>query len=183
VKGRELHIARSDGTEIRKLAAPTGSSPYWVRWSPDGSRVRFSVDDASLWEAPIDGSRAYPHLPGWDTSSPACCGTWTPDGKYFVLQASRNGTANVWVLREKVGLFRRAERGPFQLTNGPLSTSWPTPSTDGKRLFVDGRQDRNEFLRYDLKSRQLVPEFNAEGAISGYYIDQNYVYQGFVRIP
>jgi len=48
VEGRELHIARSDGTEIRKLATPTGSSPYWARWSPDGSRVRFSVDESRL---------------------------------------------------------------------------------------------------------------------------------------
>ena len=72
--------------------------------------------------------------------------------------------ANVWALREKTGWFQRAKRRPFQLTNGPLQTTWPVPSTDGKRLFINGSQYRNEFLRYDLKSGQLVPEF---GGISG----------------
>jgi len=93
----ELHIARSDGTEVRKLATFSGE-PFWMRWAPDGSRVRFSVDPrgaSSLWEARIDGNRAYPPLPGWDPSSPTCCGNWTPDGKYFVFEADVKGIANV----------------------------------------------------------------------------------------
>ncbi len=82
------------------------------------------------------------------------------DGKYFVFQVGARGTANVWALREKAGWFQRAVRGPFQLTNGPLQARWPVPSADGKRLFINGRQDRYEFLRYDLKSGQLVPAFD-----------------------
>ena len=169
-RDKELHIARSDGTEVRKLATVAGQ-PYFVRWSPDGSRVRFTVNPGvgvadSLWEARIDGNRAYPLLPGWNPKSDVCCGNWTPDGKYFVFQASGKENVNVWALREKVGLFQRAGRGPFQLTNGPLAAGWPVPSADGKRLFIDGylAQARSEFLRYDLKSGQLVPEF---GGISG----------------
>ena len=158
----ELRIARSDGTEVRKLATLAGE-PYFVRWSPDGSRARLTVVTGgvqSLWEARIDGDRAYPLLPGSNLSSYVCCGDWTPDGKYFVFQVSKNGATDVWALRENAGLFRRAERGPFQLTNGPLAARWPIPSIDGKRLFIDGRQRvRNEFLRYDLKSGQFVPAF------------------------
>ena len=158
-RGRELHIARSDGTDVRKLATVAGD-PFLVRWSPDGSRVRFTVNPggagtSSLWEARIDGNRAYPLLPGWNPSSSVCCGNWTPDGRYFVFQAG----ANVWALREKAGLFQRAGRGPFQLTNGPLAMSIPAPSIDGKSLFTDGRQARTEFFRYDLKSSQLVLAF------------------------
>jgi Tol biopolymer transport system component len=164
-RGGELHIARSDGTEVRKLATLPGT--LWaVHWSPDGSRVRFSVvvgGANSLWEARIDGNRAYPLLPGWNASY-ACCGNWTPDGKYFVFQAGVNGSFNIWALREKVGWFQRGERGPFQLTNSPLPMVWPVPSSDGKRLFVDVFQGRSEFLRYDLKSGQLVPAF---GGVSG----------------
>ena len=94
-KDGELHIGRSDGTEVRKLATFSGA-PFWVRWSPDGSRVRFSVDPgvgaaASLWEAPIEGNRAYPLLPGWNPKSDVCCGNWTPDGKYFVFTAQASG--------------------------------------------------------------------------------------------
>ncbi len=167
-----LQVASRDGTGVRKLATIAGS-PYWVRWSPDGTTVRFSqtagyflteisqlTQTSSLWEVRIDGNHAYPALPGWSPSSSACCGNWTPDGKYFVFQASGKGIVNVWALREKVGLLQRAERGPFQLTNGPLIATSPVSSADGKRLFIDGHQRRNEFLRYDLKTGQFVPEFN-----------------------
>jgi serine/threonine protein kinase/Tol biopolymer transport system component len=173
----ELHIAHSDGTEVRKLATLAGA-PFFVRWSPDGSRVRLSImagAKTSLWEARVDGNRAYPLLPGWNPSSSACCGNWTPNGKYFVFLTSEKvprgaewkaalGIVRLWALREKVALFEWAKRGPFQLTNGPLAVFFPSPSADGKRLFVGGYQARNEFLRYDLKSGQLLPKF---GEISG----------------
>jgi serine/threonine protein kinase len=134
-KDQELHIATNDGTEVRKLATFSGVI-YALHWSPDGSTVRFSVDPGagapgSLWEAPIDGNRAYPLLPGWKTATYTCCGTWTPDGKYFVFQAGVNGMTNVWALREKVAWFQRAERGPFQLTNSPLEMLHPVSSPDG----------------------------------------------------
>ncbi|MGA7410798.1 MAG: protein kinase [Bryobacteraceae bacterium] len=162
-RDNELHIARSDGTEVRRLATLAGY-PTFVRWSPDGSTVRLTVASGGhsyLWEARIDGNRAYPLLPGWNGSSPTCCGNWTPDGKYFVFQSGGRVTLNgsIWALREKAGWFRRTDRGPFQLTNGPLRAHWPVPSVDGKRLFIDGYQPRNEFLRYDLKSGQFAPEF------------------------
>jgi Tol biopolymer transport system component len=41
----ELHLARSDGTEVRKLATFAGY-PFLVRWSPDGQRLRLSVSSA-----------------------------------------------------------------------------------------------------------------------------------------
>ena len=167
-RDRELHLARSDGTEVRKLATVPGA-PFWVRWSPDGSRVRFSVDPGgpfypSLWEARIDGNRAYPLLPGWNLPRSGAYGSWTPDSKYFVFDAEAKGNLNVWALRENAGWLQRGERGPLQLTNGPLDIFWPVPSADGKRLFVVGAQGRNEFLRYDLKSGQLAPAF---GGLSG----------------
>jgi hypothetical protein len=34
VRSNELHLARSDGTEVRKLATVDGY-PFFVRWSPD----------------------------------------------------------------------------------------------------------------------------------------------------
>jgi Tol biopolymer transport system component len=37
---------------------------------------------------------------------------------------------------------------------------WPNPSTDGRRLFVGAYLNRSEFLRYDLKSGQLVHAFD-----------------------
>jgi Tol biopolymer transport system component len=154
----ELHLARSDGTEVRKLAKFAGY-PFFVRWSPDGRRLRLSVSGAedtaaSLWEVSVDDGHVSPVLPGWDPSWYNCCGTWTADGKYFVFQSR----SNVWALREKAGFLRRAAQQPVQLTTGPMASYWPLPSRDGKRLFIAGYLARNEFLRYDLQSRRLVPD-------------------------
>ena len=74
----ELHLARSDGSEVRKLATFAGQ-PFFVRWSPDGHRLRLSVSDAgdtaaSLWEVSVDDGHVQRLLPGWDPSWYNCCG-------------------------------------------------------------------------------------------------------------
>jgi Tol biopolymer transport system component len=158
VRDKELHLARSDGAEVRKLAT-LASAPFFVRWAPDGRSLRFSASDgtrtgSTLWSVSIDDGRVQHLLPGWNPSWYTCCGNWTPDGKYFVFQSR----LNIWALREKAGYFRRASREPVQLTTGPIQAYWPLPSLDGKRLFIAGYQDRNEFLRYDLRSDRFVPE-------------------------
>jgi serine/threonine protein kinase/Tol biopolymer transport system component len=160
-RGNELHLAGSDGTELRKLASVAGT-PFFVRWSPDGRKLRFSVsssgtnDTASaLWEVSVDDGQMRPLFPGWDPSWYTCCGAWTPDARYFVFQSR----GNLWALREKAGFLQRAGRKPVQLTTtGSLAPYWPLPSLDGKRLFVSSYLGHAEFLRYDLKSKQYVPE-------------------------
>ena len=154
----ELHLARSDGTEVRKLATFAGL-PFFVRWSPDGHVLRLSVSipgypRSSLWEVSIGDGRVRRLLPGWNPSEYACCGNWTPDGKYYVFQSG----SNIWALRERAGFLRRANREPVQLTAGPMTAYWPLPSLDGKRVFIAGLQPRNEFLRYDVQSRRFAPE-------------------------
>ena len=41
-RGEELYVAGSDGSEPRTLATTPGRA-FWVRWSPDGARLRFTV--------------------------------------------------------------------------------------------------------------------------------------------
>jgi Tol biopolymer transport system component len=48
-------------------------------------------------------------------------------------------------------------REPIRITAGPLDYSAPLASRDGRKLFVIGRQSREELVRYDLKSRTFVP--------------------------
>jgi Tol biopolymer transport system component len=103
--------------------------------------------------------------PGWSPSPSECCGNWTPDGKYFVFQAVRDGTANVWALREYSGPFLPTAHEPMQLTTGPMNVGAPVPSRDGKKLFVQGWQPRGELVRYDRKSGQLVPYLSGISAM------------------
>jgi Tol biopolymer transport system component/DNA-binding winged helix-turn-helix (wHTH) protein len=157
----DLYTARSDGSEPRKLASVPNIGG-WIRWSPDGRILRFSVyDDGtgadSLWEVSADGTNLHPLLPGWSKPYSECCGDWTPDGKYFLFQAQRDGMTSIWAMREKGDLFRKPNRQPVQLTAGPMSFFAPLPSTDSKKLFVVGVQARGELVRYDAKSDEFVP--------------------------
>ncbi len=162
--GHDLLVARNDGTEIHKLATFPGS-PFAPRWSPDGSKVRFSFyspklvpPGPALWEVSIDGSNPHPLLPGWNTPAQGatrwhCCGNWMRDGKYFVFHSGQNGhPSNIWAIREKTGLMDRASSQPVQLTTGPMDTFHAAPSSDGKRLFALGWMRRAELVRYDLTS-------------------------------
>jgi len=167
-RGDELHLARSDGTGDRKLATFAGY-PFFVRWSPNGHVLRLSVSTgsdtaSSLWEVTVENGQVRSLLPGWNQSWYTCCGNWTPDGKYFVFQSR----SNIWALREKAGFLQRARREPIQLTAGPMAMYWPLPSPDGKRLFIAGYQPRNEFLRYDVQSRQYSPVL---AGVSGDYLE------------
>ena len=162
-----LYIAKADGSESRKIA----TTPRLVvrpRWSPDGSVLRFTqintdYRSGSLWEVSVDGSNLHPVFPGND-SRDECCGVWTPDGKYFLYQSTRDGMTNIWAIREGKGLLRTARPQPVQLTVGPLAFMGPTLSPDGKRLFAVGVQNRGELMRYDPKSRQFVSYLSGRSA-------------------
>lgn len=158
---RALYVAKSDGTDSRQLVKVNGT-PSWMRWSPDGRLLRFTVTDlqtntTSLWEVRDDGSGLHPLLPGWNNSPAECCGSWTRDGRYFVFQSTRNFRSDIWTIREKPGVLQKPESTPVQLTSGPLSFKGPQPSYDGRKLFAIGVQRRGELQRYDTRSKQFMP--------------------------
>ena len=129
----------------------------WPRFSPDGKRLRFTVEDSStsssaLWEARADGSGAHLLLPGWNKPSIECCGEWSRDGRFYVFQTGRFADSNIWVVED--GLFGLSR--PVQLTAGPLSFASPLPSPDGKSIFVVGTQLRSEASRVELSTGKLT---------------------------
>jgi eukaryotic-like serine/threonine-protein kinase len=173
VQGNSLYRAKIDGTESRKIAsvAPNGT-PFWPRWSPDGSRLRFSVwtqNGTSLWEVRADGKNLHPLLSGWNNPPAECCASWTPDGKYFLFQSERGRTINVWAIREGGSAFHKVNREPVQLTSGPTSTFSPLPSIDGKKLFVQTAQLRGELVRYDTAFHQFTPYLSGISATGPSY--------------
>ena len=170
-KGSNLNLARSDGSGAHTILTVNGT-PSWIRWSPDAKKLRFTVADTktgsqSLWEAGADGSDPHPLLPGWNNPPSECCGSWTPDARYFVFQSTQRGRSDVWAIREKGVLSGKPNQAPVHLTVGPMDFLGPVPSKDGKKLFVMGLQPRGELVRYDLKSQQFMPfmsGISAEGA-------------------
>ncbi len=114
---------------------------------------------SSLWEISAEGTRPHPLLqPEWKQSNHGteCCGNWTPDGRYFVFQSTRNGRTDLWAYSQTKDWWRKASTGPVQLTAGPMSLSLPLPSKDGRKLFALGAQKRGELVEYDSKSGQFV---------------------------
>ena len=148
-RGHELFLAKSDGSESRRLATVPGI-PVWPRWSPDGRLLRFTIVDSmtfskALWQVSSDGSNLRPLLPGWNNPPAECCGNFTRDGKYYVFESYRGRMTAIWAIRENAGIFSKpAPR--VQLTAGPLPTYAPVPSRNGRVLFVIGAEPRGELV-------------------------------------
>jgi Tol biopolymer transport system component/DNA-binding winged helix-turn-helix (wHTH) protein len=160
-KDLDIYVANDDGTQQRKLLTASGF-PFFVRYSPDGRRIRFSVADKftssfSLWEARSDGTGLRELLPGWNDPPQECCGLWTPDGRYFVFVSQREGSRKIWALPDSPSFWPGRSAAPVQLTTEPLNFFEAVPSRDGKQLFVLGAQPRAELVRYDAKSAAFVP--------------------------
>ena len=91
--GNKLVIAHlQDGTS-RPFATVPGRA-FWLRWSPDGKRLRFTIFDPiahtqSLWELTADNHVPLPLLRGWNEPASECCGVWTADGSSFIFQSVR----------------------------------------------------------------------------------------------
>jgi eukaryotic-like serine/threonine-protein kinase len=160
-RDHDLFLVSKDGTGSQKIKTVDGR-PYWIRWSPDEKTLRFSLLDQktnsnSLWQISVDGTDLHSLLPGWNGQQQACCGNWTPDGKYFLFASQRADKQDIWVIREATGLFSRRRSEPMRLTSGPINFTAPLPSQDGKKIFVEGFKARGELQRFDLASKQFVP--------------------------
>ena len=168
-KGSDIFLANADGTDARKLITVSGR-PWSIRFSPDGARLRFTLEtpetnSSSIWEVQADGSGLHALLPDWRNPRSACCGVWSADGRYYFFASGTPDSFNIWAMREHVGLFHRALSKPFQLTNGPMSLGLPFPSRDGKKLFAGGSLPRGELAVYDMKSHQFLPFLSGISAI------------------
>ena len=156
-----VYLANADGSNARKLF-DTGGAPYAFRYSPDGKTVVFSVWErgirsSSLWEMHADGSGLHQLLPGWNHPVNECCANWSPDGKYLVFQATREGVSGVWALRVAGDPWRKVDYAPVRLTQGTTGAMTPLVSRDGRRVFFLQVTRRGELMRYDLKTHSFAP--------------------------
>jgi Tol biopolymer transport system component/DNA-binding winged helix-turn-helix (wHTH) protein len=138
--GNDLVIVDPDGSVARKLVTVPGPA-FWLHWSPDGRRLRFTLRDPArqtteIWEVAVDGRDLHPLLKGWNQPASECCGSWTPDGEEFVFQASHGGHSQIWALREKPWYGR--DSLPHQITNGPLEYEAPSTVPGSHRIHFIG---------------------------------------------
>jgi eukaryotic-like serine/threonine-protein kinase len=161
IKGSDLYLANADGTAPHLLVSAQGAA-FAPMFSPDGSRIRFSVlgqaNTNSLWEVRADGSNLHQLLAGWHTPPNECCGRWTQDGRYYVFESAAGPQANnIFAVPDSASIFRKTSLTPTQLTTGPLLYFTALPDISGRKLFVQGIQPRAELVRYDPTAKQFVP--------------------------
>jgi Tol biopolymer transport system component/DNA-binding winged helix-turn-helix (wHTH) protein len=155
----QLWIASRDGTAEHVLATARGNV-FHPRWSPDGQRIRFTVEgpqsDLSIWEVNGDGSNLHALDFHWSGAPSESLGEWTADGRFYVFSSRREGISNLWAIEEQADWLHRIRREPVQLTSGPMNYSRPLPSRDGTRIFALGSQAAGELLRYDAARKDFV---------------------------
>ena len=190
VKESSLYLANADGTQVHELTSVNGSL-FYPRFSPDGRRIRFSVNDAgqtssSIWEIQSDGSGLHALFPGWHNPAAECCGTWTADGRYYIFQVTQTRPSNVtnlWALAEPAGRFeRKPSDKPVQLTHGPTSFANAMPDPNGKKIWALGVQPAGEFVKYDPRTKQFSPIVQG---VSGTDLDfsRDGLWVAYVAIP
>jgi Tol biopolymer transport system component/DNA-binding winged helix-turn-helix (wHTH) protein len=152
--GSALYTFRlSDNTSA--LYAKIPGRAFWMRWSPDGKRLRFTIVDpishsGSLWELPQGGSEAKPLLRGWHGLATECCGVWAADGKSFIFQSYQEGATNLWRLAGSSTEY------PEQLTDGPLEYMSPVATRSGDGIYFLGKNTQTNNERYEVKTHTFV---------------------------
>ncbi len=158
-EGRSLYTALADGSEVHEIAR-LKDVPYWPRWSPDGRRIRFSTNTwgqgMTLWEIRANGQELHPLFPHEAWAKEACCGDWSPDGRYYVFVVEDARQSSLWAVRD-MRKWWQADK-PIQLAEGPVDF-WRAPlvAPDGKHIFALGEHARGELLKYNPKSQEFRP--------------------------
>jgi Tol biopolymer transport system component/DNA-binding winged helix-turn-helix (wHTH) protein len=146
---------------------------FWLRWSPDGKLLRFTLFDpvthaAALWEMESGSHTPRPVKLATSEHLSACCGVWLPGSDEFVFQANDN----LWELK---GLGRQAKL--IQLTNGPLRSLSPVAARSGHRIFFVGLEAPSGLQQLDPNRHEFrsAPAFLADANRIEYSRDGQWV--------
>lgn len=161
VKGSSLNVANADGSDAHPVYQANGS-PFSARFSPDAARIRFSLTDSdvgttSLWEVAADGSNPHVLLADWPYKGNVCCGSWTPDGRYYIFQATVTLPNSTSVVTTLWALPETDNGAPISLTSGPISFGNPVVARDGKSLWSIGVRPDVEVVKYLSAKQKFVP--------------------------
>ncbi len=155
----DLYVANADMSDERKIFSTDAMSLYWLRFSPDGTRIRFTVFidhfAGSIWEYSLERDEAYPILPDW-IAKYACCGSWTPDGKYYVFEAMREAGPQIWAIKNSPDGTPSPD-GPFKVTSQVMDFKRPAISDDGKTIYAIGWQLRGEVVERAPYDQEFHP--------------------------
>lgn len=158
IRGRNLYLARHDGSGAHMLTALPNDNAGYLRWSPDGERLRFVLDVErgrsayQLWEIRLRDHKTGRVLPRWNLkeTDKELGGQWTRNGDYFVFAAIHDGIPGIWALRERRGLLDWFGSEPIRLTATDDPLLCVRATAGGNRLFaLTEPMARGELARFD----------------------------------
>jgi len=159
-KGRDLYVANKNGSEVKKIGELDGYA-YWIRWSRDGKRLRFTLVDknlsTSLREILQDGTNLHSLLPDWDATIQPCCGEWSRDGEMFAFTALKDARSDAWVLREGWFPVGSWSKNLARLTDGPISYQTVIFSQGEEKLYAVSGVSQLGNAKFDLRTREIRP--------------------------
>ena len=174
-----LAVARGDGAEPLTVFE-SQDHLTWVRWSPDGRRLRFGLQQAEtthdwILEIPAAGGTPRRLFRG-------LVGDWSPDGRAFfftngrrwgglVPGASPDSRASLFVALEPPWWQPWARPRVEQLTFGPLQMASPVSVPQGMNLVARASDYHGQLMRYDAKASRFEPLL---GGLSGGYLDYSW---------
>lgn len=155
--GNTLSITHLEDGKSQPFATLPFGRAFWMRWSPDGNRLRFTIFDPiahtfSLWEVGGSDHRPHPLLGGWNSPSSECCGVWTGDGQDYIFQSSKDGNPDLW------RMAGGGKDAPRRITNGPLAFQAPFASRIGRRIYFLGLDSRSQLAAYNAEHSAFLPE-------------------------
>ena len=197
-QGGALYVANEDGTEPRVLVPSPADPKTWAwspTWSADGRRLRFEYYEmvrhkSRLWEISLDG-RGLHQILSEAPEDPAsrCCGKWTRDGNYYLYDSWNiidSGipwpASEVWGVRETRSFFHKNVSAPFQLTTGPFHFFDEALSPDSNVIYTTSRLKRGEALRYNVRTRQLLPYLSGT-SLEGMSFSPDGAWVAYVKFP
>ncbi|MBC8170854.1 MAG: PD40 domain-containing protein [Anaerolineae bacterium] len=146
VQTNQVYVMNADGTQQTRLAGSGDSSASWAAWSPDGSKIAFTLGDSE----PIDADDANENpqsdiytmnldaseltritfMDGAETNA-----AWSPDSSKLVFTGMVDGNQEIFLLDLTGGEPQRITTTPDVLETG---AAW---SPDGSQLAYTAMQD------------------------------------------
>ena len=158
VQAQQVWVMDEDGDHARVLWKPP-DAPIDLAVSPDGTQLSVTLYSKSsrIWMVGSDGKDPHPMDLDWPMDGDESDGQWSPDGRHFVFNSTREGRGNIYEVMQPRWFEFWKKPGAIRLTGNQLNITDAVPGRDGKSLFVLGRVESGTMQVFDPRAGKLVP--------------------------
>ncbi|WP_245536230.1 winged helix-turn-helix domain-containing protein [Terriglobus roseus] len=165
--GRERQLLVADAAGVtRALVEHLAGVALWLAWSPNGKYLRYTMqengDKRSLHQVDVATGKVTTLFTGTQEEHHVCCGSWSPDGRYYVYLSEAPASSSIWVRRE--GWVGSILGNPtWNLADGPVDF-WRSPviAPDSHHLYSIGVQMRNHVVGLDAAFDSFLEDMSID---------------------